>query len=312
MAFRSTKMTNYSAHTPKIVRRKSRINNMAALPFVVPALIIYLIFIIYPIVLAFVLSFFHWDGVQPQRDYVGLENYIYLFTQDETFGRALLNSAIWVVFSLFIPTTLGLLLALGLNRALVGKLAFRAVFYLPATIASIGVATIWSWMYNPNFGVINSLLKQIGLGGLIQDWLGDRKVAIFSIFAASVWSSTGPGMLLFLAGLQGIARDLIEAAKVDGANRWQGFWNVVVPGLRETFIIVIALTIINSLKAFDLIYAMTNGGPGQSSNVLASWSYFTTFNARNYGRGTAIAMVLLVITLVIIVPYFRWVNRGED
>lgn len=312
MTSRSSKIARYSAPAQTVGAQPSRLKNLSVLPFVVPALIIYVIFVIYPIISAFILSFFHWDGVMPQRDYVGLDNYIYLFTKDEIFGRALLNSSLWVVLSLFIPTTLGLTLALGLNRAFVGRLTLRTVFYLPAIIASIAVATIWSWMYNPNFGIINSLLKQAGLGSLIQDWLGDRNVAIFSIFAASVWSSAGPNMLLFLAGLQGVPQDLIEAAKVDGANRWQAFRNVTIPGLRETFVIVIALTVINSLKAFDLIYAMTNGGPGQASNVLASWSYFTTFNARNYGGGMAVAMVLLAITLLIIIPYFRWINRSED
>lgn len=225
--------------------------------------------------------------------------------------RALRNSGLWVVLSLIIPTTWGLLLALALNRKMVGRAIFRTIFYLPAIIASIAVANIWSWMYNPYMGFINAALTAMGLERLIQPWLGSEDVAIFSVFAAYVWTATGPNMLLFLAGLQNVPQELVDAAKVDGANRLQVFRHVTIPSLRPAMTIVIALTIISSLKVFDLVYQMTFGGPAQSTQVLASWTYFQAFALHNYGQGMAIAMVLLLITLVIVVPYVRWSMRED-
>jgi len=281
-------------------------------PFLIPALTIYVLFLIYPILNAVFTSFFQWDGVSPQRVFVGLDNYIYLFTKDDIFWRSLRNSGIWMILSLLIPTTFGLTLALALNQKMVGRSVFRMIFYLPAIVASIAVATIWTWMYNPSLGIVNGVLKQIGLRVFTQDWLGNRNIALYSVFAAYTWMATGPNMVLFLAGLQSVPHDLLEAARVDGANHWAAFWNVTIPSLRPTFVVVIALSIINSLKVFDLIYGMTYGGPGDSTNVLASWSYFQAFSYNRYGFGMAVAVVLLLITLIIVIPYMIWANHGEE
>jgi raffinose/stachyose/melibiose transport system permease protein len=283
-----------------------------ALPFVLPALIIYAVFAIYPIINALVLSFYDWDGVSENRNFVGLNNYLQIFTQDPVFWTAVKNSLIWVVLSLIVPTVVGLALAVAVNQKIFARNSFRAIFYLPSIIASIAVATIWSWMYNPLLGLFNTLLKSLGLGFLIQDWLGDPKVALYSIFIAYIWQSAGATMVLFLAGLQGVPEELKEAARVDGANPWRVFWNVVLPSLRQTTIVVTVLTIINSLKVFDLIVGMTSGGPGQSTQVLALWSYTQSFGLRDFGNGMAVAMVLLALTLVIVIPYMMWISKGDE
>jgi raffinose/stachyose/melibiose transport system permease protein len=281
------------------------------LPFILPALIIYVALILYPIGNAFVMSFFRWDGSAPTKEWVGIQNYVDIFTNDPIFMRALKNSALWVVLSLFIPTTWGLLLALALNRKLFGRAIFRTIFYLPAIITTIAVANIWSWMYNPFMGFLNAALTRMGLESWIRPWLGSDEYAIYAVFAAYVWMATGPSMLLFLAGLQNVPQDLIDAARVDGANFAQVFRHVTLPSLRPAFTIVIALTIINSLKVFDLVYQMTFGGPAQSTQVLASWTYFQAFSLHNYGLGMATAMVLLFFTLIIVVPYVRWATRED-
>jgi raffinose/stachyose/melibiose transport system permease protein len=293
--------------TPRLSKK-----NLSIAPFLIPALGIYIVFVIYPIISAIFISFFRWDGLSPDRAFVGLDNYVYLFTKDDIFWRSLKNSAIWVVLALFIPTTAGLGLALTLNRHLVGRSAFRIIFYLPAIITSIAVATIWTWMYNPSLGLINSVLKQIGLKALTQDWLGNRNIALLSVFVAFTWVATGPNMVLFLAGLQAVPKELEDAARVDGANSWGTFWHVTIPALRPTFVVVISLSIISSLKVFDLVYGMTYGGPGDSTQVLASWSYFQAFSFNRYSLGMAIAVVLLIITLIIVVPYVIWANRDVD
>ena len=282
-----------------------------ALPFLLPAFIIYIMLILYPIGNAFVMSFFKWDGVSSHKEWVGIANYVDIFTRDPIFVRALSNTGLWVGLSLFIPTTWGLLLALALNRKIVGQTIFRTIFYLPAIIASIAVASIWTWMYNPYMGFVNASLTKLGVENLIQPWLGSESVAIYSVFAAYAWTATGPNMLLFLAGLQNVPQELLDAAKVDGANQLQAFRHVTLPSLRPAFTVVIALTIISSLKVFDLVYQMTFGGPAQSTQVLASWTYFQAFALHNYGQGMAIAMVLLFLTLIIVVPYIRWSTREE-
>lgn len=285
---------------------------LTAVPFLLPALIIYAVFALYPILNALILSFYDWDGISENRNFVGLNNYVQIFTQDPVFWTAVKNSIIWVVLSLIGPTLLGLVLAVAVNQKLFARNSFRAIFYLPSIIASIAVATIWSWMYNPLLGLFNSLLKSLGLGFLIQDWLGDPNIALYSIFIAYIWQSSGANMVLFLAGLQGVPEELKEAAKVDGANPPRVFWNVTLPSLRQTMIVVTVLTIINSLKVFDLIVGMTSGGPGQSTQVLALWSYTQSFGLRDFGNGMAVAIVLLVLTLVIVVPYVLWISREEE
>jgi raffinose/stachyose/melibiose transport system permease protein len=284
----------------------------SSLSFLLPALVIYGVFALYPMVDALWLSFFDWDGVSPDRDWVGLENYVQILTRDPVFWTAVQNSLIWVVLSLIIPTALGLGFAVALDQKLRGRNVLRAALYLPAIIASIAVATMWSWMYNPVFGLVNATLEAIGLEGLIQDWLGDPDIALYSILAAYVWQSTGVAMVLFLAGLQNVPSDLKEAARVDGANHRQTFRAVTFPALMPTFVVVTVLSIISSLKVFDLVYGMTGGGPAQSTQVLALWSYTQSFRLHDYGNGMAVAMVLLAVTLAVVVPYYAWIRRRDQ
>jgi raffinose/stachyose/melibiose transport system permease protein len=188
----------------------------------------------------------------------------------------------------------------------------RAIFYIPAVFASITVAAMWRWIYNPTLGFVNQLLEAVGLGDWTQSWLGDPKFALASIFVANIWQAVGFSMVLFLAGLQTVPEELMEAAKLDGANAWQRFRAVTVPALRPTTVVVIILTIINSLKVFDLVVGMTGGGPAQSTQVLALWSYTQSFTNHQFGMGGAVATVLLIVTLAIVIPYMAWSLKGED
>ena len=171
---------------------------------------------------------------------------------------------------------------------------------------------MWRWMYNPYFGAVNYILETFGMQHLSQEWLGDPDVAIYSVFAASAWISVGMNMVLFLAGLQNVPDELKDAARVDGAGVLQVFRHVTIPALRPTFIIVIAFTMISSLKVFDLIIGMTNGGPAQKTQVLALWSYSQSFSNHSFGLGNAVSTVLLGISLLIVVPYLVWTLKGDD
>jgi raffinose/stachyose/melibiose transport system permease protein len=292
-------------------RRRSH-GPRSAWAFLAPALVLYVVFLLYPMVSAFRLSFFEWNGfATTDPRFVGFANYVRLFTQDPVFWTAFRNTVVWVVLSLVVPTGLGLLLAVALNRRLLGRNLMRSVFYIPAVLASIAVATMWTWIYNPMFGLLNQALTAVGLEGWIHEWLGDQSIALYSVFAAFVWQTTGFNMVLFLAGLQTVPPELVESARVDGASPLQVFRHVTLPALRPTTAVVLVLTTISSLKVFDLIVGMTGGGPAQSTQVLALWSYTQSFGNHDFGLGNAVATVLLVISLALVVPYLLWTTRGE-
>lgn len=278
-----------------------------SIPFLAPAAILYGIFLLNPMIQSIWLSFNEWNGFRTSMpQFVGFQNYVRIFTADPVFWRSVLNSVIWVVMSLAIPMLLSFLLALGLNHQMAGRNLFRSVIYIPAVFASITVAAMWKWIYNPQYGIVNETLRAVGLDSWAQQWLGDPKIAFYSIFVASIWQGVGFNMVLFLAGLQQVPQELVEASKIDGANAWQRLKAVTLPALRPTLVVVIILTMINSLKVFDLVLGMTGGGPAQSSQVLALWSYQQSFSNHNFGMGGAVATVLLIISLALVVPYLAW------
>ena len=207
---------------------------------------------------------------------------------------------------------IGLAFALGLNQPIFGRNTLRAIYYLPVIIAPIAVATMWRWMYDPFFGLFGQILTSLGLQSWIMDWLGNREIALYSAFGAYVWQSVGFSMVLFLAGLQGVNKSLVEAARIDGAGRWAIFRYVTLPALRTTLTIVLVLAIISSLKAFDIVYGLTGGGPAQSTQMLALWAFTQSMQIFDFGRGSAISVVLLGVTLAIVIPYMRWTQKREE
>lgn len=282
-----------------------------ALVLLAPAFGVYIVFAIWPMIDVVILSFQEWNGLSEERGFAGLDNYRHIFTKDPVFWVAFNNTVIWTVLSVVFPPILGLFLALGLNAKLFGRGALRAIYYLPVIIAPIAVATMWRWMYDPFFGLFSQVLADIGLRSWALDWLGDRDIALYSMFVAYIWQHVGFSMVLFLAGLQSVDRSLIEAARIDGAGRMQIFRFVTLPALQVTITIVIVLSTISSLRAFDIIYGMTGGGPAQSTQMLAMWAFTQSMQIFNFGRGSAISVVLLIITLSIVVPYLRWSQQRE-
>jgi raffinose/stachyose/melibiose transport system permease protein len=277
-----------------------------------PAVLIYCVFALYPLFDVVVMSFQKWNGLDPERVFVGLDNYRFIFMSDPVFWIAFKNTVIWTIMCLIFPPLIGLFLALGLNQKLFGRGVLRAVYYLPVIIASIAVATMWRWMYDPFFGLFSQIMTNMGMASSIPDWLGDRTVALYSVFVAHLWHSVGFSMVLFLAGLQGVSQTLVEAARIDGAGRWGVFRHVTLPALRTTVTVVLVLSVINSLKAFDIVYGLTGGGPAQSTQMLALWAFTQAMQIFDYGRGGAISVVLLLITCAIVVPYLRWTQRHEE
>lgn len=276
-----------------------------------PALLVYLVFALYPAIDVFRLSFVKWNGLDPEKIFVGFDNYRHILTNDPVFWGAFRNTIVWTVLSVIFPPLAGFLLALSLNQRIWARNTLRAIFYMPVIIASIAVATMWRWMYDPIFGVVSYVMMELGCEGLIQDWLGDSDVALYSVFIAYIWQTMGVSMVLFLAGLQNVEETLVEAAHIDGASRWQVFRHVTMPAIRPTITIVLVLAVIDSLKAFDIVYGMTGGGPAESTQMLALWSFVQSMKIYDFGRGSAIAVVLFVLTLLVVVPYLFWTQKRK-
>ncbi|KZS54987.1 sugar ABC transporter permease [Rhizobium anhuiense] len=294
------------------LRQSTHDPRMQALILLVPALAIYAVFALYPMLNVVILSFQKWNGLDPNRQFVGLANYSAIFTKDPVFWVAFRNTVIWTVMSLIFPPLVGLLLALSLNQKIFGRNGLRAIFYLPVIIAPIAVATMWKWMYDPFFGLFAQLLTSWGMQIWIKDWLGNKDIALYSVFVAYLWQTVGFSMVLFLAGLQNVSQTLVEAARIDGAGRWAVFKHVTLPALRPTITIVLVLSVISSLKAFDIVYGLTGGGPAQSTQMLALWAFTQAMQIFDFGRGAAISVVLLLITMAVVIPYLRWTQKHEE
>ena len=277
-----------------------------------PALIVFSVFVLWPLLDSFRYSFTNWNGFNPNYKFVGFDNFAKVFT-DPNFFTAIINTAIWMVAALVLPTLLGLALALLLNTGLRGAAIFKSIFYLPICLSAVIVGQIWIWIYQPDWGLLNTVVARLfGLQSFTFAWLAEPSTALGSVILAWSWQQTGLAMVIFLAGLTSIPRDLLEAADIDGVNRWKQTLHIVLPMLRPATIVVIALSVINSLKGFDILYIMTGGGPFHSSNTLAFFMYEESFKKYRMGYGSAIAVVLFVIALSIIFSYFRQIRKINE
>jgi len=270
--------------------------------FALPALAVYAVFLVYPSVTSLFFSLTDWDGLSPTYNIVWLENYAAM-ARDPVIITALKNNLIWTLVTLSVPMVLGLLLAIFLNGRVRGKPVLRLIFYTPAVLPLVSIASIWGWLYNPQYGAINAFLRVVGLDSLAQPWLGQDSTALAAIMVPAIWLRTGFPMLLYLAALQGIPSEIYEAATVDGATRWQQFWHITMPSLKPAHYIVLALSLIDSFKVFDMVYAMTYGGPGTATQVMGTWMYANVFQYYQAGYGTAIAVAVTVIAVVVSIPY---------
>ncbi len=265
--------------------------------YVAPALIIYGLFVLGPLVHSAWLSFFAWDGVT-QGHWVGLANYRSFLT-DPAVREAYLHTVVLMVFYCILPIALGLLLAASLSRIRIyGLTFFRTVLFLPVILSNVAVAIAWGWIYEPN-GPLNQFLRAVGLGALARPWLGDFTWALPSVGIVGTWGEFGFAMVLFIAGVMKIPPSLYEAARVDGAGPFREFLVVTLPGLRNELTVVAVLTIIDALGTFDLVYVLTGGGPGTSTTVPAFQVWDRAFQTGQVGSACAIAMTLAAAIFVV-------------
>lgn len=281
----------------------------SAYAFMIPAAVIYLSVIVVPVFYSLYISLFKWNGVS-DKEFVGMGNYINLFTNDPTFLIALKNNLIWIVLTICVTMTVSLGFAVLLNKQFRGRTVFRAFFYFPCVIAPIAVAIIWRWIYNPNIGFINEFCEALGIN-FKQTWISDPDVSLYAIFFAALWQGIGQPMILFLAGLQSVSPDVLEAATIDGAGPVRKFFSVTVPLMKETFVMVIATLIVAAMKVYDVVQGLTGGGPNNATQMLATYMYSQTFQYNNVGMGTAVACVMVVMMMVVIVPYVSFTAKEK-
>ena len=277
--------------------------------FLAVPLALYAIWVIGPTIYTVYLSFTEWDVIS-EAQFVGLNNYADLFN-DPVFYTSLINNIKWLVIFLAIPFTIGLFLALLLSQKIRGAKFFKASIYSPMILAPVVIGLIWSWIYQPRGGLLNNTLTFVGLDFLTRGWLSDPNSALYAVIAAAVWRHTGYVMLLFLSGLTAISPTVIEASRIDGASPWQRFRYIIMPLLKPTTVIVLVITMIQSLRAFDFVSMMTRGGPFNSTNVLAYHMYSEAFKNYNMGYGASIAVILFLIMFVFIAFYLRQIRKGE-
>ena len=285
-------------------------NRLWAALFLSVPLFIYLVIVIIPLLSSFYFSLTDWNGFGKTYNMVGLANFRKI-ASDPLFANAIKNTIIWMVAAIIIPTVVGLSIALVLNEGVRGSNLYKSLFYLPICLSLAIVGQVWIWVYQPDWGLINEILRRLNLDQMTRAWLANRDTALPAVILAWSWQQIGLAMVIFLAGLTAIPTELTEAAEIDGASYWQSLRHVVIPLLSPMTVVVIALAIINSLKSFDIVYIMTGGGPFHSSDTLAMFMYLQSFKSYYMGYGSAIAVVLFMIALVIIAFYFRQVRAVE-
>jgi ABC-type sugar transport system permease subunit len=279
--------------------------------FILPAFLLYVVFMIYPFIQSIYFTFIQWNGADPVKKWVGLDNFQALI-HDDLFWTSLKHNVIWVIIGTVSPMVIGMLLAMLLWTRPFGFTLFRTIYFMPQVLSSVVIALVWGWIYNPIFGILNQALDRIGLENVSRGWLGDQTWALYAVLVAAIWAETGFVFVVFLAGLQNVSKDLLEAATLDGANAWQRFWNVVVPQMSNVINIVTALLLIGGFAVFDIIIVMTNGGPNHATEVIATYTYDQAFTQNKVGYGAALSLVMTAITLIAAVLFIRLRERGEE
>ena len=290
--------------------RSGHRNSLSLMPvlFIAPALLFFVVYVILPIFQSFFISFHEWDGLG-EMTWIGFDHYVNLL-DDDRFYTSLKNNLLWLVFyTLSVPA--GLFIALYLNQTVTGIRLYKSLFFFPFVISQIVVGLIFSWFYNPTFGVVGHVFEFFGAAP--PSILGDERYVTYGIIVAGLWPQIAYCMILYLTGLNNVTTEQIEAGRLDGAKGWRLLWHVVLPQLWPATFLAIVVTVIGALRSFDMIAIMTQGGPYGSSNVLSYYMYETALSEYGYemGYGSAIAVVLFIIMMVFIIAFLWKMYQDE-
>ncbi|MDL5023951.1 sugar ABC transporter permease [Bacillus velezensis] len=280
--------------------------------FLAPALI-FLLFVYIPIIENVFFSLFEWSSFQPEKTFIGLKNYIDLF-HDPVFFTALRNNVLYAVISLICQVGGGLILAAVLEDKLLRKWSpfFRTVFFLPVVISMTVIALLFDFIYNPEIGLLNQLLEAVGLDELTRAWLGDENTAMLSVIFVSQWQSVGYIAMLYIVSIQSIPAELYESAQLDGAGKIQQFFHITVPQTKEMSFVAVVMTLTGAFTVFNEPYILTGGGPGNASEVLSTFLYKSAFTKDMMGYASAIATVVLLLTLALSLIQLKFFKTGKE
>ncbi len=308
-----------AAHTQVQVKTRQRGSGkklqkgdrITILVFLLPSIILFLVFIIYPIFRSLYFSMYDWNGLGPATDYIGLDNFKRILT-DKIFIKAVVNNLVVAGLSLAVQLPLSLAIAVMVGKDFPGRGFFRTIFFLPYVLSEVITAIIWMGMFNPSpdRGFINAILVFV-LGAKAQEFLGNPDLVLISIFIVLTWKYFGLHMLLYMAGLQNIPHEIEEAALIDGANKWQMLTNITIPLLGSTIRTTAYLSVLGSLQQFTLVWVMTKGGPVNASEFMATYMYRYGFVRFWLGYGSAVAIVMLLIALIFSLIYRRMMQRQD-
>jgi multiple sugar transport system permease protein/N,N'-diacetylchitobiose transport system permease protein len=300
-------------------RRKRRLGGAGGAPgegrfavlLLLPAAIVVFGVVLYPVLRTFVISLFDVTSPMPgSYPFVGLENYAKVF-KDSDFYRVLGHTMYFTLLSTFLELSLGIAVALLLNAPLKARWLWRSIVVLPWALPTIVNGAMWRWIYNGQYGALNGLLHTLGISDTPVQWLGSPFLALNMVIIADVWKNTSIVVFFILAGLQTISDDLYEAARMDGASAWRGFWHVTMPLLAPAIAVVLVLRTIEAFKVFDIIYVMTGGGPASGTQTIAFYTYLQAFSNQLFGYGAALAYLIVLAVFALAMVYLRILRQGQ-
>lgn len=294
------------------INRYTLRNALGTMLFILPAALLVLIFIYIFVGWDAWASLTDWKGLGVTIKFMGFANYRDLFTLDATFRQSLVNTIVLAAIFLGVTIPLGLLVAIMLDLGVRGSHVFRAIYLLPLSFSFVVSATIWTWMFAPKSGTINSVLRLLGVGFLAQPWITSTSQSLVCVAIVYIWQFSGFATLVYYAGISAVSPELSEAAAIDGATTVQKYRLVIVPLQRPATLTVLTILCVYAWRVFDLVYLMTGGGPGISSEVMATYLYRITFNANQFAYGSSIGFFMFVISILIIVPFFFLITRRQN
>ncbi|NJM07787.1 sugar ABC transporter permease [Candidatus Gracilibacteria bacterium] len=271
-----------------------------------PNMLLFAVFTYWPLLYNVYLSFINWNFVRPRRRWVWFDNYIKVLTNDQ-FWIIVWNTFAFVLLAVTSTLVLGLLLALLLNQRLRYRDSARAVIFSPVVMSGAVIAVVWSYIFDPRYGLLSQILGWVNISS--PDWLNDPRYALLAVTVVYVWKNLGYAVVIYLAGLQGIARDLYDAAHIDGAGAWERFWNVTLPGLSPIAFFLSVTSLLACFQSFDITKVLTNGGPANASTTLIFYLYDLGFVSYDAGRAGVVAVILFLIMLVLTLVQVRFTER---
>lgn len=284
-----------------------------SLSFHFPAFVLYTVFLILPMLGSLYFSLLKWDGITTAR-FIGIKNFVDLFTRDRYFKKVIFNTVKSMVAGVCIQLPLAMVLAYLVYRTTRGFHFFQSVYFVPVVISATVIGQMFSLFFNPSFGPVNAFFQAVGAEGLIRNWLTDPGVVLFSVIMPGIWQYMGYHFIIFLAGMQSMPKEIMESAYIDGANSVSAFFHIVIPNIKGMIQVCLVICLTGAIKTFDIPYLMTQGGPGAESTFLSIYMYKEAFVDSSIGRGTAVAVCMLVLALMVtfvVNGIFAFLNRKD-